>query len=583
MSAPGRVPGLSLLLLPLLSSPVLGTQTAGPQLLGHPNTSGLPGHSSVLYDTHTHSILAADTGFSSPAQSSPLQGHTAQLGRYLQGVVDQELATPMLQTFLDQLPYSTLVRNDSHTVLTIAQTVQTKVDTLVSLVTELKRVAEQEHSFPSAPPCCSLPPAQFRHSPSAGLPVATSWTCEASSLPPASLQPLAPSLAALLHRQLPSPGLLWQFLLHPSGREVLHPAPLSPSCGPAPHSALLLPTLHPGPKAAVLVLDTSLGLSPGQYLLGQAALLHLLSSLGPGDRVAVLLLTSRPVLLEPRHAASCLANRLLPLLPSLQLELLDQVQSAQQSEARPAHLHTALVAALGLLGTTSPAQVVLVSSPSQLLRAQPSLLATLGSQQGVTLSAVLLQDPADRTDHSLLSLPHRPVSSMDSLPASLASWYMASPPSPSPLPLFSPPSWDATASRLTVSLTLPISLGSLQGVAGLTADLQHLGQELLYQPRERGQRLFLVDSSGRAVLHPSLPITSRHKGEDVRRLELAEGFDSALHRILSEPSGQVRVGGTSYTWRGLQGCRFIVVMAAEGGEDGVTQVSYTTGLAGVTL
>ena len=91
MTAPGRVRGFSLLLLPLLSCPALGTQTAGPLLLGHLNTSGLQAHAPGL---HTHSILATDTGFSSPAQSSPLQGHTAQLGRYLQGVVDQELATP---------------------------------------------------------------------------------------------------------------------------------------------------------------------------------------------------------------------------------------------------------------------------------------------------------------------------------------------------------------------------------------------------------------------------------------------------------------------------------------------------------
>ena len=138
-------------------------------------------------------------------------------------------------------------------------------------------------------------------------------------------------------------------------------------------------------------------------------------------------------------------------------------------------------------------------------------------------------------------------------------------------PLLSPPSPDPITGLPTVAFTLPLTRH--RGILGLQADIRHLAEQLLYHPREAGERLFLIDFQGRALVHPAQEIG---KVEDVRRLEAVNGFDAVLHRVLSEPSGEARAGGVAYSWHGVEGSEWVVVVAGGRGEVSSLQpVHYT--------
>ena len=134
----------------------------------------------------SHNLLKnhSSTSYASTSTAGPddvtVGVHAAALGGYLQGLMDREVGTPLLQSLLNQLPYSSYPRNDSQTVFHIAQALESKIAVLSSMVRELRDVAEHMPSFPSSVPCCSLPAGQGRHYTKLGVAV-QERLCELSS------------------------------------------------------------------------------------------------------------------------------------------------------------------------------------------------------------------------------------------------------------------------------------------------------------------------------------------------------------------------------------------------------------------
>ena len=182
--------------------------------------------SQYVLRNHSSTLFASTTA---AAEEVTVGMHASALGQYLQGLMDREVGAPLLQSLLNQLPYSSHPRNDSQTVFEISTALEARVTALTSMVRELRDASEQLPSFPSSLSCCSLPPGQTRHHARLGAAV-QERPCQISSLPAAvspssKIVPIPSKLTSLLRNHLSTPGLLWQVFLDPSGREVIFPSP----------------------------------------------------------------------------------------------------------------------------------------------------------------------------------------------------------------------------------------------------------------------------------------------------------------------------------------------------------------------
>ena len=474
--------------------------------------------------------------------------HAAALGGYLQGLMDREVGTPLLQSLLNQLPYSSYPRNDSQTVFHIAQALESKVAVLSSMVRELREVADHLPSFPSSVPCCSLPAGQGRHYTKLGVAVQETL-CELSSpltnLPRTS-SPVSSELSLLLHRHLSTPGLLWQFLLHPSGQEVIYPSPRGSCKSTSPHGHLLPRALNPYPRRTVILLDTAAYLTASQSGLAISAAQYLLSSLSPSDQAAVFLTSTNRALVPP----NCRGGNSL-FHPPLLLPLLDQIVSSSTNS----QLQTTLTSALSVLfNSTSkplPAQIVVISTLERLSTASSSLKQATARLPLTSTSVIVIQPvgPPQEIPTSLLK-PHYVISPNTHIPSALEGWYQAPPPQDhkSPTPLFLPLQPDPLTSLQAVALSLPSSVG----LVGIIVDLRAIAEEVIFQPSTGGGQAFLIGSEGK-ILAESSP-----SGEEVASYEP----EKLLSTLKSRSNGKKRLGRVVYTWRKVQGSPYTVVLAS---------------------
>ena len=502
--------------------------------------------SQYILRNHSSTLFASTT----PPEEVTVEMHAAALGQYLQGLMDKEIGAPLLQSLLNQLPYSSFPKNDSQAVLDITTALEARVTSLTSLVKELQDVAENLPRFPSSTSCCSLPAGQARHHTRLGMTV-QERPCEVSSLataPPRSIAPFPNKLTSLLRRHLSTPGLLWQIFLDPSGREVIYPSPRT-SCSSTspPHSRLLPATLHPFPRRAIILLDTAPSLTASQFGLAISAARHLLSSLDPLlDQVAVFL-TSTSRSLRPLNCKEG-AGPFLP--PSLLLPLLDQLVSSQSINAPLLPTFTSALAVL-FNSTSKPlaAQIVIISTLDRLSAASPSLQHAAASLPYTSISAVVLQPLGlPQKAPSDLVQPHYVISINTDISSALESWYQAPSTPPSPTPHFSPRQIDPLTSLPAVALTLP----SPVGVVGVIVDLRAFAEEVIFQPSTGGGQVFLLDSEGKLVAEGG----PRPAGGGVAK------FESLSSQFQNRPDGRKRLGEVDYTWRKVKGSPFSVVMAS---------------------
>jgi len=562
----------------------------------------------LLKEHQSHNFVSTVATSSSKASDVPttysdelhLQESSATLGLYLRGVSNKELATPVLQSVLDQLPYVTIARNDTNTANEIAINIQSKLEKYSRLLTKIRTSIEESffwsNSSPSLkfPPCCSLSPIQFKHDSTFGVSIKPSISCDSTSSPfLLSKTPYSPSNLSLIFQQnlASTPGLRWQYALTVTGQEIVHPAYLTPNrvCNPTHHGQVLLQTLHRESKHVVFVLDRSRQLSPHQFRLGLETLLHMLSSLSSLDRVSVVLLSSTSEVVDVRPADSCVMGRLLHLSEKIRVDMISYLSNVGQ-EGNNALLENGLESAFNILAnsdfrSTDHAQIVIISGgeedPTDLKRVLSKLPAIrTNMRSSASLSFVLLQnigqktmpgmgiltqmvgESADDSDKVVAGKIHL-VNSSSTLQLGLGDWYSASPPSLTDQPLISSPKLDTISGILTVSISQPaLMLNKVVAVAGLDVSLEDLTEDISWGPREEGARIFLIDNTGLTIAHPGLatmdPIVNHVK---ITFIETDLGLDSALRKIKSMPSGIITVKNTTYTWQQVESSPYIVVVA----------------------
>jgi len=529
-----------------------------------------------------------------------LQESSATLGLYLRGVSNKELATPVLQSVLEQLPYVTFARNDTKTALEIASNIHTKLEKFSSILTKIRTSVEElyfwSHSAPylQFPPCCSLSPIHFKHDSNFGVSIKRSLSCDTTSSPfqHSESQIHQSNLSSVFQQNLASTsGLRWQYVMTTTGQEVVHPAYLTPSrvCNPTQHGQVFLQTLHRESKNVVFVVDRSNELSSHQFRLCVDTLLHMLSTLSTVDRVSIVLLSTTSEVVDVRPTESCVMGRLLHLTERIRVDLIRYLGKITQKGSR-ADIEAGVVTAFNILAnsdarTTDHAQVVVISDINEDTSDLEPLLPKIQFlrqklKSSVSLSFVVLQDLGQKVIPGIEILNkivgrNEGVPSNDSpgrvhlvnisstLPLGLGDWYAASSHSSMDLPLISLPKFDPVSRSLAVSISqTALMMNKAVAVVGLDIALGELTEGINWRPREEGTRVFLIDYNGITVAHPSLssldPIASH---VDIILIETDIGLDSTLHRMKSMPSGSVSVKNTTYTWQKVDSSPYIVVVA----------------------
>jgi len=562
----------------------------------------------LLKEHQSHKSVPTDPTSQSSASDAPpeysdflhLQESSATLGLYLRGVSNKELATPVLQSLLDQLPYATFTRNDTNTAIEIASNIQSKLKKYSRLLTKIKTSIEESYfwsnSTPSLqfPPCCSLSPVQFKHDDTFGVSIRPSVSCDSSSSPlqhpPRSQQPA--NLSLVFQQNLVSnPGLRWQYALPVSGQEIVHPAYLTVSrvCSPSHHGQVLLQTLHRESKHVVFVLDRSRQLSSHQFRLGLETLTHMLSSLTSMDRVSIVLLSTTSVVVDVRPGDSCVMGRLVHLTEKIRSDLISYLSNVVQ-DGTFANIESGLESAFNILANSDfrnsdHAQIIIISGGQedptdiklvlqklpfmrQKLRSFSSLsfvmLQNIGQRTipGVEIIAQMVEKSAEDSVKVVAGKVHI-VNTSSTLQLGLGDWYSVSPPSVRGQPLISAPKLDTITGVLMVSMSqAALMMDKVVAVAGLDIALEDLTEDISWRSREEGSRIFLISSTGLTIAHPGLatmdPIVNHI---EITLLETELGHDSALQKILGVPSGSLVVQNTTYTWHQVEYSTYIVVVA----------------------
>ena len=536
--------------------------------------------------------------------SAFLRDASSSLGLYLQGVSDNELGGPVLQNVFETVGFNTVARNDEDTVSQVASIITTKFNKFRTALERIVAALDDGTRVSSHAECCSIPPHQFKYDPRyGGVAVNTRMVCSLHT--PATT---AANLSSVLQHNLATvPGLVWQYTLGGGGLQLVSPAhqPRPPhsaaGCGAAPqpaHSRVYLQTVHRASKSVVLVVDRSSALSSHQFRLTLDTLRFLVSSLGPGDRVSLVLVSaSNPIVVDLRPGDSCTSGSLVRVTEDIRTDLLSYVSRIGQEGGEPD-------TALGL----AFAYKVLVHSghklddPAQLLFITGRKFESLTEEQrdaiifsikrerkevrshNISLSFVMMQNLGQRMfpDRDFVQRMVEAGGSGGGILtlqtsaqlAQLGDWYSASPHSSAGPPLVSLPRADDLSQKVTVVLSQVSTSGT---VAAVEAALPELIEDVFWVERDRDSRMFLIDVNGVVLAHPALALATVTRHLHISLLEPELGAASAaLLDMRTVPSGSVAAAGRRYSWARADTSPYIVVAAARDTADTVTRLDTVT-------
>ena len=134
-------------------------------------------------------------------------------------------------------------------------------------------------------------------------------------------------------------------------------------------------------------------------------------------------------------------------------------------------------------------------------------------------------------------------------------------------PVIHRPHVDRLAGGMVVSIAQVAAIKDFViGVVGLDLKVEELLEDVMYSSYSEYTRIFLIDERGTALAHPFLQPSNSWTAPEfphIKTLEVTDGFDAALHRIRSFPSGtHVTPSNLSYTWEQVEATNYIVVVVS---------------------
>ena len=315
-----------------------------------------------------------------------MRGAASSLGLYLQGVSNNELGAPLLQSVVDAIGFNSQERNSTGKLRTLSTIIRSKIvkfkETLENLVNNIESEGENTTKADNFIRCCSVPPHQFKYDPHfGGAAVLPALSCSHQSASAVSTSQHSSNLTRMFQDNLETiPGLLWQYYINNDSTEVVHPAykQSMSACVPSPpvsHSRVFLKTLHRQAKSVVFIVDRSSALSSHQFRLSLATFRAMLSSLSNGDRVGVILISSsNPIIVDVKSSVSCDQGRLILMTDTIRTDLLSYISRIGQEGDVP-DVPLGLTFAYNIIAKsdlreTDRAQIVFITGLAKLLLLQ---------------------------------------------------------------------------------------------------------------------------------------------------------------------------------------------------------------------
>lgn len=534
----------------------------------------------------------------------------SSLGLYLQGVSNNEMGAPLLQSVVDKIGFVSRERNTTGTLMTLSTIIRSKIvkfkETLENLVNIIDTEGGNITNADNFIRCCSIPAHQFKYDQHfGGAAVMSSLSCSHQSASTASSTQHRSNLTRVLQNNLETiPGLLWQYYINNDSREVVHPAwkQSVTACAPSPpvgHSRVYLKTLHRHTKRVVFIVDRSSALSSHQFGMSLATFRSMLSSLSNGDRVGVILISSNnPIIVDVKSSVSCDQGKLILMTDTIRTDLLSYIARIGQEGGAP-DVPLGLTFAYNIIAKsdhreTEGVQIVFITGKKFEDKTEEELdeiIFEIRKQKRrmngtLSLSFVMMQNIGQRMfpDRDFVQRmieaggPGGKIHSLQrtSLVSSLGDWYLVTSPDDQGPVLTSLPSVDEVSDTPTVTLSQRTVSG---GVMALEISLAEIIQDIYWVERESVTRTFLMDVNGVTISHPDLSLKAVIKHLDIGLLEPLLSASSDRHEMLTVPSGSLEINNTEFSWNRLESTEYILVIVTDFSKSNSDMISR---LAGVT-
>lgn len=527
------------------------------------------------------------------ADSIYLQVEARSLGSHLRKVSNEELGVTAMQGIYDELPFTTDNFDAAKQLDEMADKLHKKLTSYVALLNRSSDVVEELYRFrqrfalPAVNPCCLIDPSVLMMDNHFGTEITNSTTCDTAplSLPKGVFSP-GPNLTDVFRKNLESrPSIKWQYFVSAAGIHTEYPAYSTVrkwSCRHVDdlrHRDIYLATVQPYTKHVVIVIDHGNSLSPKQLVTAKAVAKYVLSTLSHHDRVGLIGLSGKP---KFPQSDKCLSKEMAYATYETKYHFgrfIDSLQKAPnstnhrvgfskafemiQKSLRPSKNNSKQAEALivyvsrGLLSSIADARPVLETIASGHRtsghRVVINTYAVIDDGKPIMYETSFLRDIAE-LNFVKYNVPGVPspelrgamvaVNSTDNLSFTMGQFYSALSFHQHPTSLhFSLPWWDNVSKDLVISISKAVAHHSvLLGVAGIDISVSDMAEDIVYFSRSPDTYSFLVEKSGVAIIHPTLPkpssVSEQPMHTDILHLENRLGFHTLRRDLLNGSSGE---------------------------------------------
>ncbi|EDO46979.1 predicted protein [Nematostella vectensis] len=558
----------------------------------------------------------------------------ATLGNTLDGIARDGLGVQDMQAYLDSLDVDVVTIN-STTINELKTKLSEKFQVRVQAAWRLKTAVELSY-FLSAPKhnpeCCSVDSGSLTYDTRFRQQVRTTQFCVRKASGATNPTQLTNEvLKAMEDNMKESPYLKWQYFGSVEGLTTIYPMQSQAECGSYDNRARpwYVDAAAPKPKNVVLVVDSSGSMAEKHTANGKTwlqmaidAAKAVLDTLNPRDKVGVVSLATDANTPGSNDTTWCYANTLAEAnsvnINNMKI-FLDGMRSAGFTMYIPA-----LTKAFALLLNSKPEspddcdQVIIFLTDAKPTELKESVMRTIvESNKLLDNRVVILAYGIGAEDFSFLGDMVRQsgynqtwdpaagqvtpgiwkqITDIGRLREEMVTYYnfffSANDPSTAE-PRIAVPYHDAWGLGLITTVTLPCYHGNtFVGVVGIDITMGDLLADVSYFGAEQESYAFVIDGSGRGLVHPLLPMPSNadqdYASLEIRTLEpdapnsifdSMQSGESGEERLLtrrflpragSKAGVRVRTVNTTYYWQKVDGTNFSVCLVLVKGDSSVS-------------
>lgn len=531
-----------------------------------------------------------------------LQGEARSLGSHLRKITNEELGVTAMQSIYDKMPFARSTLDASKHLNETAEKFSKKLLGYISLLNRSSEVVEnlfrmRHRLAPSiVNPCCLIDPSVLIMDNYFGTEVTNTTTCDTASMPlPNGVFSPGPNVTGVFHRNLERhPAIKWQYFVSTYGVHTEYPAYTTVrmwSCRHVDdlrHRDVYLATVRPYTKHVVIVIDHGNSLSPNQLMMAKAVGKYILSTLSHHDKVGLIGLCAEA---HVPQVDSCLAEEMAYATYETKYHFgrfIDSLHKASNSTNHRVGFKKAFeMVRKSLRASTNgsregEALIVYVSRGllSSIADARPvfetianghrttghriviNTYAVVDNGKPIMYETSFLRDVAE-LNFRKYNVPSTAVPDLrglmvivnttENLGFTVGSFYSSLPSGQhETTAVFSLPWWDNVSKDVLISISKAVLYrGELLGVMGVDVALSDIAEDVIYSFKYPEMYSFLIEKSGVAIMHPSLPrpaqVSEQPMHTDISHLETKPRFELVRHKMLDDSTAEGRLAIASVT------------------------------------